>query len=288
MCIRDRYGMLRKNGQPLALFAEMFNYESAHAMINALLDLEPINDVVKERTYRRMLDEYSELADPKQRNLVALEALHNKARAKFIATELRFLSKAMQPVRYQVAEYLDSVLTDQTLEPGQKEEFYGVDILYNTNTATGFGSIISKFFRSTSYSSFGGGLYPSGTPIISEATNVAFDDNHIYAVRTRDLNLSGNLGSEAVVYEACINRSQYWTYIPAFGYGVYDENGDRVTTEFIGQTTNSSGNTISFQWTDVSGEGDFYLVTPTACRSLKDGQVPVSYTHLTLPTKRIV
>jgi len=98
-----QYGMLRKNGQPLALFAEMFNYESAHAMINALLDLEPINNVVKERTNRRMLDEYSELADPKQRNLIALEALHNKARAKFIATELRFLSKAMQPVRYQVA-----------------------------------------------------------------------------------------------------------------------------------------------------------------------------------------
>ena len=55
------------------VISEMFNYESAHAMINALLDLEPINDVVKERTNRRMLEEYSDLADPKQRNLIALE-----------------------------------------------------------------------------------------------------------------------------------------------------------------------------------------------------------------------
>ncbi|MAI42714.1 MAG: hypothetical protein CMP95_09660 [Gammaproteobacteria bacterium] len=203
-------------------------------------------------------------------NIEIIGLLSNKMLLKWFSTSEEFTEET---IRYQVAEYLDGVLIDPTLEPGQKEEFYGVDILYNTDTGTGFGSIISKFFRSTSYSSFGGGLYPSGTPIVSEATNVAFDDNHIYAVRTRDLNLSGNLGSEAVAYEACINRSQYWTYVPAFGYGVYDENGDRVTTEFIGQTTNSSGNTISFQWTDVSGEGDFYLVTPTACRSLKDGQV---------------
>ena len=201
---------------------------------------------------------------------IEIIGLNNKMLLKWFSTSEQFTDLT---IRYQVAEYVDSVLIDQTLEAGQMEDFYGVNIIYNTSANFGFGSILSKVFRSTSYSSFGGGLYPSGTPIVSEVTNVTFDDNHIYAVRTRDINLSGNLGPKSVMNEACINRSAYWTYVPAFGYGVYDENGDRVTTEFVGQTTNSSGNTISFQWRDVSGEGNFNLITPTACRSLKDGQV---------------
>ena len=83
-------------------------------------------------------------------NIEIIGLLPNKMLLKWFSTSEQFTDNT---VRYQVAEYLDSVLTDQTLEPGQKEEFYGVDILYNTNTATGFDSIISKFFRSTSYSS---------------------------------------------------------------------------------------------------------------------------------------
>lgn len=201
---------------------------------------------------------------------IEIISLLNKMLLKWFSTSEQFTEDT---VRYQVAEYLDSSLIDQMLAPGQKEEFYGVDILYNTESETGFGSIVSKFFRSTSYSSIGGGLYPSGTPLVSEVTNIVFDENHIYSVRTRDLNLAGNLGSKAVVYEACINRSQYWTYVPAFGYGVYNENGDRVTTEFVGQTTNNLGNTIPIQWKDMTGDGNFFLITPTACRSLKDGQV---------------
>ena len=96
-------GMVADDGVPASLLAELFEYESSAAMINALVDLQDIKDLVKERTDRIMLEDYSELSDPKQQLLAALEAIHNKARAKFIATELRFLSKAMQPVRYQVA-----------------------------------------------------------------------------------------------------------------------------------------------------------------------------------------
>ena len=96
-------GMVADDGVPASLLAELFEYESSAAMINALVDLQDIKDLVKERTDRIMLENYSELSDPKQQLLAALEAIHNQARAKFIATELRFLSKAMQPVRYQVA-----------------------------------------------------------------------------------------------------------------------------------------------------------------------------------------
>tara|TARA_B100002019_G_scaffold120941_1_gene103882 strand:- start:3732 stop:12302 length:8571 start_codon:yes stop_codon:yes gene_type:complete len=96
-------GMVADDGVPASLLAELFEYESPAAMINALVDLQDIKDLVKERTDRIMLEDYSELSDPKQQQLAALEAIHNQARAKFIATELRFLSKAMQPVRYQVA-----------------------------------------------------------------------------------------------------------------------------------------------------------------------------------------
>ena len=98
-----KYGMVSKNGMPVTMVAEMFGYNSPINMINALVDIEPIQNVIKENVDQRMIDEFSGLTDPRQQELQVQEALHNEARARFIATELRFLSAVMQPQRLQIA-----------------------------------------------------------------------------------------------------------------------------------------------------------------------------------------
>jgi len=97
-----QYGMVGKNGLPVDMVAEMFGFETGLDMINGLVNLEPIKDVIKQRVEDRMLNEYSGLTDPRQQELQLQEALHNEARAKFLAIELKFLNKTMQPVRQQV------------------------------------------------------------------------------------------------------------------------------------------------------------------------------------------
>ncbi len=113
-----KYGMVSKNGMPVQTIAEMFGYEDPINMINALLDLEPIKDDIKERTDQRMIDEFSNLTDPRQQELEVQEALHNEARARFIATELRFLATVMQPQRLQIAaakQVAKDILAKKTL-----------------------------------------------------------------------------------------------------------------------------------------------------------------------------
>jgi hypothetical protein len=98
-----QYGMVAKEGMPVSLVAEMFGFADPVEMVNALVDMRPMKEVVMERTDQRMLNEFSNLTDPRRQELQVQEAIHNEARARFISVELRFLSKSMQPVRYQVA-----------------------------------------------------------------------------------------------------------------------------------------------------------------------------------------
>ena len=98
-----KYGMVAKEGMPVSLVADMFGFNDPVEMINALVDMRPMKEVVMERTDQRMLNEFSNLTDPRRQELQVQEAIHNEARARFISVELRFLSKSMQPVRYQVA-----------------------------------------------------------------------------------------------------------------------------------------------------------------------------------------
>ena len=65
-----------------------------------------------------MVDEFSNLTDPRQQELEVQEALHNEARARFIATELRFLATVMQPQRLQIAaakQVAKDILAKKTL-----------------------------------------------------------------------------------------------------------------------------------------------------------------------------
>ncbi len=105
--------------------AEMFNFKSGDEMVRAILAADPESVVVDGMTDQRMLERYSDMADPDAIERAANDAVHNEARLKFVATELKALSKAVTPVRAltnaakQFAETLIGRRTLETLKPGQ-------------------------------------------------------------------------------------------------------------------------------------------------------------------------
>ena len=121
-----RLRMVAKKGTPVGVIAEMFGYNSSLEMVNVLLDLQPINEFIKEKTDARVLEEYSGLLDPREQELQVQEVLHNEARSRFISVELRTLSKSMQPVRSQIAaakQVAQEVLSKKTLREIRPSRF---------------------------------------------------------------------------------------------------------------------------------------------------------------------
>ena len=121
-----QYGLVRKDGLDARLVADMFGFENPSMMIDMLLELQPIEDAIEERTDQRMLEEHSDLVDPRQLELQVQEAIHNEARARFVAVELNTLAKIMRPVRYQVAAarlVAQDILADKKLSEIRPSEF---------------------------------------------------------------------------------------------------------------------------------------------------------------------
>lgn len=83
------------------LVAELFGFTSGDELVKKLADVEPPKSVIEGMTDTRMLQEHGDLATPAGLERAADAAIHNDARAKFVATELRALQKAMA-VREQV------------------------------------------------------------------------------------------------------------------------------------------------------------------------------------------
>ena len=167
-------------------------------------------------------------------------------------------------VQYKVVEWLDGYIIDQSQSVGFSEEYYAVNILY-TEGDSGYGTIINKLFRPDLSSS---GLYPAGIPAISGATNIAFNKDFIKFENYSDSYFFGIQQSSKVLnYTSCISRSNPWGYVPNWGYGVYDSNGERNTESFNATYVDSEGNTVSV---GISG---FQVNPPFACRSLFDGSV---------------
>lgn len=92
-------GMLSKTGLSPDVVAEIFGFTSGDQMIRALIDAPSLKEAIDSKTDQRMLEEYSELSDPKAMSIAVERALHNEARARFVAAELRHASKATAPVR---------------------------------------------------------------------------------------------------------------------------------------------------------------------------------------------
>ena len=95
-------------------------------MIDTLLTLQPIKEAITERTQQRMLELHSDLVNPQQQELQIIDAIHNEARARFVAVELNTLAKAMRPVRFQVEaarQVAKDVLADKKLKEIRPSEF---------------------------------------------------------------------------------------------------------------------------------------------------------------------
>jgi hypothetical protein len=88
-------GMTAKEGLHPNLVADMFGFESGEALVRNILDAEPIASVVEGKTDQRMIERHGDLATPEAIEAAANEAVHNEARARSLATELKSQSEMM-------------------------------------------------------------------------------------------------------------------------------------------------------------------------------------------------
>lgn len=95
-------GMMGMNGIDPDVAAELFGFSSGDELIRALIEAQPMKEAIDARTDELMLERFSELSTPEGREAKVQESLHNEARARFVAVELRFVAKATQPARVLV------------------------------------------------------------------------------------------------------------------------------------------------------------------------------------------
>ena len=97
-----KFGMLSKDGHGLDAVAEMFGFASGEQLLRELLTAPRLDARVAMEADALMLDRHGDMATPEAREAAVEEALHNEARMRFVATELRWLSKSTEPVRIMV------------------------------------------------------------------------------------------------------------------------------------------------------------------------------------------
>lgn len=90
-------GMTGKEGLHPDMVADMFGFESGDKLVRAILDAEPIASVIEGMTDQRMLERHGDLATPEALEAAANEAVHNEARARSLATELKSQAEMLNP-----------------------------------------------------------------------------------------------------------------------------------------------------------------------------------------------
>jgi hypothetical protein len=86
--------MLAKVGADPDVAADVFGFDSGDAMVKALAESPPPEEVIDARTDERMLEMFGDITSQEALNRAADEAVHNEARARFIAAELKALQDA--------------------------------------------------------------------------------------------------------------------------------------------------------------------------------------------------
>jgi hypothetical protein len=87
-------GMTTKQGADPEMLADAFEFDSGDALVQALAAAVPPKEVIEARTDQRMLELYGDINSPEALDRAADEAVHNEARARFIAAELKALEQA--------------------------------------------------------------------------------------------------------------------------------------------------------------------------------------------------
>jgi hypothetical protein len=85
------------NDTELAIMADAFGYPDADNMLRAIDAAGNRSDVIQGMTDQRMLERHGDLIDQRAIEDAATEAVHNEARAKSLATELKAQTDAMNP-----------------------------------------------------------------------------------------------------------------------------------------------------------------------------------------------
>lgn len=80
--------MAGKEGVHPDVAADMFGFENGDALVRAILQARPMSAVVQDLTDQRMLERHGDLVDERAVEEAAIEAVHNEARARALATEL--------------------------------------------------------------------------------------------------------------------------------------------------------------------------------------------------------
>ncbi len=95
-------GMLAANGMPADLAAQMLGFPTGQDLIAQLLAMPAFEEELEQRTDARMLKEHADLADPETMQRAVEDALHNEARLRMVAAELRWLAKVTTPTQVMV------------------------------------------------------------------------------------------------------------------------------------------------------------------------------------------
>lgn len=93
--ILDNHKMLAKDGLNPDFVAEQFGFSSGDELVRALVNAESPDDAIEGLTDQKMLERYGELATPEAIERAADAAIHNDARARFVATELNMAQRAI-------------------------------------------------------------------------------------------------------------------------------------------------------------------------------------------------
>jgi hypothetical protein len=125
-----KYGMLGKDGLDPDVVADMFGYSSGDEMVRALLAAKPMKEAVVERTDAEMLRRFGEMNTTAALEAEVQKALHNEARARFVAVELRHIAKATQPVRVMLEaakQVAADMISDMTVREVRPSEFIAAE-----------------------------------------------------------------------------------------------------------------------------------------------------------------
>jgi hypothetical protein len=132
-----KYGMLSNEGMHPDVLAERTGFQSGDQLVRALMGAPSLKEAVEQETDKRMLEQYSELSDPRAMEIAVERALHNEARARFVAAELRHAAKATQPVRLmlQAAKQAARRIVGNKLIRNVKVSEYSVAEMRSTKAA---------------------------------------------------------------------------------------------------------------------------------------------------------
>ena len=96
-------GMTNSVGLHPDLVAPMFGFRNGDHLVRSLADAEDPKVTVDGLTDKYMLERHSDLSDPTEIAAAVSEAVHNDARARFLAAGLKILTKSAVPVRALVS-----------------------------------------------------------------------------------------------------------------------------------------------------------------------------------------